>query len=512
MNDQWRWFDAIFLVLFGYLFVLQIQAIWPFTVDDMYISLRYAKNWAAGTGLLWNAHEPPVEGYSNFSFVVLAAFTLLFQGNPVFVLKIAGVIGLFFTCYFLYLIARFWFPKRVALLPGLGLLCYKGQIIWATSGLETTVYEALVCGTVYYCFRGMGYSFFPHKQRGAAQNAFFIAAGFLLALAGLTRPEAPALMIVFFLLICWDRPKLNTSSYWQAVFYFCATLVLIYLPYFCWRIFYFHHLFPNPVYCKGLLQGFTFSLDATYLRLIAPLIFFVLPACVAAQDKRVYFLCLPSVAYLLMLADSDPVVAFENRLFLPAFVLLLPLVLQGIYLVVCRYWKQKDNLLYFFCYLIFTLVIFCFIPSMSLASYRYYSQYPVRGEQLRANVLEWLKVHIGEGNTVVLGDSGMIPYYSNLNFIDSYCLNNLTMAHYSSAHRYEQFCKEVMHSNPDVIILTSLVEQGKVTYAPSDQCLKTMLDKQNAYQMAASFTAYNRESNYRYELFTLEPHPHSPRR
>src|ERR1044072_10021322 len=109
MNSRWRWYDSLFVLLFFYFFVLQIQAIWSFTIDDMYISLRYAKHWVDGNGLVWNLNEPSVEGYSNFSFVVLGAITLLLKGNPVLVLKIAGLIGLFFTCYFIYLISRFWF-------------------------------------------------------------------------------------------------------------------------------------------------------------------------------------------------------------------------------------------------------------------------------------------------------------------------------------------------------------------------------------------------------------------
>lgn len=95
MKYHFRWYDSIIAVLAIYLFLFQVQAIWPFTIDDMYISLRYAKNWALGNGLLWNVHAPPVEGYSNFSFVVLAAFALSLKVDPVIVLKAAGVLGLF---------------------------------------------------------------------------------------------------------------------------------------------------------------------------------------------------------------------------------------------------------------------------------------------------------------------------------------------------------------------------------------------------------------------------------
>ncbi len=41
--------------------------------DDAYITLRYARNFAAGQGLVYNPGEPPVEGYTNFSLTVLLA-------------------------------------------------------------------------------------------------------------------------------------------------------------------------------------------------------------------------------------------------------------------------------------------------------------------------------------------------------------------------------------------------------------------------------------------------------
>lgn len=552
-----RWYDSIFIVLFIYLFVLQIQAIWPFTIDDMYISLRYAKNWASSSGLLWNIHEPAVEGYSNFSFVALAALTLLLKGNPVLILKIAGLIGLFFTCFFLYLITRFWFGKRESLLPALCLLFYKGQIIWATSGLETAVYESLICGVVYFCWCGMGYQSHPQLRR-TAQKGAFILAGLLLALAGMTRPEAPALMILFFILICWDgpyifsvkvknntlstsrglssgsrnlspsldsadkpqdvdigggtlnlravRPQTELANYWHGVFYFSATLVLIYGPYYLWRISYFGYLFPNSVYCKGLSNVFTLSLDINYLKLIWPLILFSLPACIKTHDKRHYFLWLPSLVYLLILADADPIVSFENRLFLPAFALLLPLTIQGISIIVFRYLHHSTIFGLCFYVAVFWMAFF-FIPGMTLADYRYFSKNPLQGELLRGRVVTWLNNHMASGTSVVLADSGMIPYQSDLNFIDSYCLNNKVMAHYPVQQRYEKFCNEILFEKPEVVILTSLLEHGQVHYTPSDVCLRSVLEKQNDYKFIQSFRSNTPNSIYRYELFI-----HSPRR
>ncbi len=502
MKWELRWYDSIWVIVFFYLFFLQIQAIWPFTIDDMYISLRYAKNWAAGNGLLWNVFAPPVEGYSNFSFVVLATITLLLNGDPVIVLKIAGVFGLFFTTYFLYLLTRFWFPQRVSLLPCVALLFYRGQIIWTASGLETAVYEALICATVYFCFRGMGYRPTPLAQVSPKLN-FFISAGLCMVLAGMTRPEASALMILFFLLLCWNKPgrRVELHLYRKGIFLFAATIALFFIPYFAWRFFYFGYLFPNSVYCKGLLTVFNIALDIKYLQLAWLFLLFSLPACVVATDRRHYFLWLPSMVYLLMLINSEPIVAFDNRLFLPAFALLLPLALQGMDILLFTYWPKKENIFYFCLSLFFLGTVFFFIPGMTLDGYRYFSQNPLKGEQLRSKVINWLKIHGKNGQSVILADSGMIPYSSNLNFVDSYCLNNIQMAHYSPVTRYERFCEQVMKEKPAIIILTSLIDHGRVIYTPSDQCLKIKLEKQNEYKLVHFFTSDDSQSTYRYEIF-----------
>ena len=505
MKLRLRWHDSIFIALFLYLFAAQIQAIWPFTIDDMYISLRYAKNWAAGNGLVWNVHASPVEGYSNFSFVVIGAVTLLLNGNPVVALKIAGLLGLFFTCIFIYLISRFWFAKREALLPCLCLLFYKGQIIWAVSGLETAVYEALICGAVYFCFKGMGYCFYP-QGRGQSRLCAFIFAGIFLSIAGMTRPEAPVLMSVFFLLICWDRPKSERKKYGYHVLFFSLTILLCYAPYFFWRLHYFGYLFPNSVYCKGMAQTNTFALDIHYMKLIWPFILLSLPACIKAQDRRHYFLWVPSVAYLLMLIDADPVVAFANRLFLPAFALLLPLAVQGISTILLWYLQERDTgFLYCFYFLVGCATWF-FIPRMTLAEYRYFSETPIKGEQLRSDVASWLASHAALGSTVVLADSGQIPYQSELNFIDSYCLNNVVMAHYPVAQRDELFCKNSLLAQPEIIILTSLVEHGTVIYTPADACLNTQIRQRGDYKLTKYFESKTQESTYRYELLVHQPH------
>jgi hypothetical protein len=63
----------------------------PVTVDDAFISLRYAWNLAEGLGFVFNPGER-VEGYSNPSWTLLATAFLLLDIEPLAALKWTGVL------------------------------------------------------------------------------------------------------------------------------------------------------------------------------------------------------------------------------------------------------------------------------------------------------------------------------------------------------------------------------------------------------------------------------------
>lgn len=496
INEVTRFLTAVAVLLFVYFFLLQILAIWPFTIDDMYITLRYARHWASGVGLVWNIGEPPVEGYSNFSFVVLGRLALTLGLDPVTVLKSAGVIGLLLTCVAVFKLSRFWFVVRIALIPPAWLLTYKGQIIWSVGGLETTVYQALICFAVFFIFKGLGYRAYPEKMQPGSLLPFIIA-GFLMALAGMSRPEAPALMLLMIVLVWFNRPRPINQ-----IILFTGTIILCFAPYFLWRWHYYGRLFPNPVYCKGLADVMDLTLAKNYLQLAWPFILLAIPAVIWSKDRRHYFLWLPSVVYLILLLGADPVVAFANRLFLPAFVLLLPLTLQGIKILISWYLNRHDSVFDAMLYLSAFLIAFFFIPGMSLAEYRQFSQNPRAGERLRQQVVQWLQQHTNKDSHVVLADSGLIPYQSRHQFIDSYCLNNAAMTKDPSADMYHRLCHHVLFTQPEVIILTSLREKGQVIYTPTDACLASVLQSGNTYRLQVSFSAGDERSLYQYEIFT----------
>lgn len=493
-------FYCVLVVALFYMVVLQVLAIWPFTIDDMYISLRYARNLATGHGLVWNYMEPAVEGYSNFGFVILAAGAIYWGIDPVLSLKLAGLFGLLFLLPGLYLISRFLLPIPMAWLPVITLLLYRGQIVWSASGLETTCYQAVIVFSLFFLLKALGFTFYQASQPSRLKNSTlfdFIAWPALLIIAALLRFEGVFLFFLFYLgafLAYQDKRNFVNSNFSLSLLIFLA----VYGIYFWWRWHYFGRLLPNPFYCKGFSEDNQGYLDGQYLKVAG---FFMMAAFFALKKYKIgllYFYLAPSFLYLLLLWQADPIVAFDNRLFLPAFALLLPGAYAGLYQIFClvgNVWIQRSGLS------ILAVILLIFIPHYNLQQYQSFTKNPLAGENLRRHVLEWLNQNVANNSTVVLADSGFIPFYSSLNFTDSYCLNNRKMVDFPASKRYQYFCNSVLRLAPQVIILTSLLQEGKTTYTPADACLYRKLKQTPSYRLAASLQTNNQDSAYRYEIY-----------
>ena len=70
-SQRSRWWLAALIGLA--VFALNLAYFSNTRSDDAYISFRYARNFANGYGLVFNPGQPPVEGYSNFLWVVVLA-------------------------------------------------------------------------------------------------------------------------------------------------------------------------------------------------------------------------------------------------------------------------------------------------------------------------------------------------------------------------------------------------------------------------------------------------------
>jgi len=212
--------------------------------DDAFISIRYAKNFLDGHGLVFNPGER-VEGYTNFLWIMLLIICAKL-GFPL--IQTARFLGLAFSVGSVILVAfaayrdapeRDW-QKILAcpmLLAATGALGY-----WGGSGLETGFFAFLAAGAALY-----------YLSNPALSLAFTV-------LAALTRPEGALLAFLIGMAAAILRQKSwkFTLSFWAA----CAVLML---PYAVFKWLYFGSLLPNPFHAKTgwgheyLQSGFEYS-------------------------------------------------------------------------------------------------------------------------------------------------------------------------------------------------------------------------------------------------------------
>ncbi|HJO25421.1 MAG: hypothetical protein QF890_09945 [Myxococcota bacterium] len=212
--------------------------------EDAFISFRYGRHLAAGRGLVWNLGEPPVEGYTNFLWVLLsAAFDAIGVDVPT-AARAVGVLAAFATLALVARAARVglgW--SRGASLVPVGLLAVSGCFAaWADAGLETSLFALLVMLALFHAAR------FAADARSA--DAIALAAAVLLA--ALTRPEGVlvAVLAAPFAALGGKRRGVLVSA--------LGVAGLLFAGYFAWRWSYFGYPLPNTYYAKtggGIAQA-----------------------------------------------------------------------------------------------------------------------------------------------------------------------------------------------------------------------------------------------------------------
>ena len=238
--------EVLLLLPLCYLLYEQQQAYMGYVKDDTFISMRYARNFAEGRGLVFN-YGQKLEGYTNFLWVMLTAPSYWLGVDPLAWVKgmgcLFGQLGIFVT----YAIGRHFAGGRLDPFAWLGAAAYAfsaSVVLWSTAGLEPTL-MALLCsgGTLLAMQLAAAAPGDPANRRRA------IAAGIVLAFAGLGRPDAHAVVLVAAGagLIDWLRCREKFRSW-----VLCATVITAILgPYHLGRILYFGDLLPNTFYIKA---------------------------------------------------------------------------------------------------------------------------------------------------------------------------------------------------------------------------------------------------------------------
>lgn len=209
--------------------------------EDAFITFRFARHVADGHGFVWNIGEAPVEGYTNFLWLMLGALILRVGLDIVLASQVLGVAASLVTMVYTYLFARRFLdvPGGYALIPCVFLAVSGPFATWSASGMETNLFGTLLLLASYH---------FASWSR--FESRAILAICFLtLFLATLTRPEG----FVVFGLFAGMAAALFMATQRGAVRRDILVLMVYVIPflvYFLWRYSLFGFLLPNTFYAK----------------------------------------------------------------------------------------------------------------------------------------------------------------------------------------------------------------------------------------------------------------------
>jgi hypothetical protein len=252
--------------------------------DDIFITFRYADQFLAGNGWVYNPGER-VEGYTHFLWLMIVTVARQIGADPVATVTFVGILSFAAT-----LLGFAWISCRLA--PGgarvvvpftaLALVANRDSVIWATGGMETAFLTALLTGAFVVAF------FAPWRT-----CARIVVSSTLLVLATMTRPDAILFVGVAggaLVVRAWlARHPFRRVAADLAVF--CLPAAVVYLPYLAWKVGYYGSFLPNTYYAKSAgLTYYSQGFDYLWIYWVAHptwvLAVYAVPAVIEAVRRR----------------------------------------------------------------------------------------------------------------------------------------------------------------------------------------------------------------------------------
>jgi 4-amino-4-deoxy-L-arabinose transferase-like glycosyltransferase len=306
-------------------------------------------------------------------------------------------------------------------------------LYWSFSGMETNFYSFFLVSAAFYFSR--------HLTEAPPRMGTLALSGLLFVLALMIRPETYVLFPLTLVFIVLRNRRRSILP----IIVFLSSAILIYAPYFVWRLSYYGHLFPNTYYAKVVAPGsyHVTMLGLRYLRIgmVPYLLFIILILIKMARNKgrlrveEYYLLSLISVQLIGVLAvGADHFSELRYFVYMLPFLYLLSFdeignVIDLMAEYIFSSWKSlglfKGQLLCLIC-------ILCFLQSF------YYNNagpkaISEKGDRSLADnwiVLgQWLNANSNADDLIATPVIGAIGYYCDRTIIDMLGLVDPVIAH-----------------------------------------------------------------------------------
>lgn len=381
------------------------------TVDDAYISFRYAYNLVHYGELNWNVGYNPVEGYTGVLLPLLIAPAIALGGDPALASQAIGLLSYAASALLLWQITgRVGLPAPVRGVVQALFFITPAFYTHAFAGLETMLFTALILA-----------SFDALLRRADVQ---LLA---LLLLTSLTRPEG----VLLAALCCGVRLAQCRQSTPQ-LRRLIGRIALIYaLPgacYFAWRWSYYGYLLPNTFYVKTSSGGFGASgLVWIGAYLLFPLLAMLLTvpsgARLRAHGLEFAAFAVFAATLFLLYTRSMLVMNYGHRFYMPLYPLCL--VLLG---ALAGFERRQPRVLALALIPLSAQVIWC-VSLLAGGERAWIVDYRDTLQHEHAATAEYIRAHVPQDEWVILNDTGIMPYLSQRKTIDSGGLNDEFLAH-----------------------------------------------------------------------------------
>jgi arabinofuranosyltransferase len=391
-----------------------------FIQDDAFISFRYAKNLAAGNGLVFNIGER-VEGYTNFLWTLLMAPAFLVKADPVYFSWTLGLILFPGSIYLTYRIGTALSRKKtVGLLAALLTGTNYTYSSYATGGLETQAQS--------FAFLAITFLLIKIREQATFTRLFLFsistAATFLIRMDSAIL-IAPAFLVLLITLVKsekdWPLSRLAVAT--------CPAMVIASL-WLIWKLFYYGNVLPNTFYIKAsahsLVPGFYYICLFFFsygLFLIFPAMAYLLLKNKPHSDKNTGFVLAALLLWLLYIVKIGGGF-MEFRLMVPV----VPFIFIFIAWTICRAFSRASARTAW-------VLLFCGISLFHSQRNRLYGVETIRGLENHVRAERWIdagqslnKYFSGTDIVISTTAAGALPFYSGLTTIDMLGLNDKWIA------------------------------------------------------------------------------------
>lgn len=411
---------AVFVILF-----------WDYSIDDAFITFRYAEHFADGHGLVFNIGDSPLEGYSNFLWLLVLA--LLYKiGLPTYLMsKLIGVLCFLLAAY-LFSVQFKENERRFLPLSGALFLISPVTAFWAVSGLELGLHTLLLILAIIMLFN-------------KSQWLYLI-----LPLLVISRPEGVGVGVVLLLAgFISDLANKNRSLGFTLWGFIIVIVTFGALEIF--RLQVFGYPLPNTYYAKSHYESVVYG----YLALGKMMLFFA-PLTVALilsikqvikiklTDKKLTIFVSLFLFQGVVSSSVDPIMNFYFRYmisFLPLLIAISLIVVSTLIKGTNRHWTAA-----------LLISISLLLPVKGVMAH---IDQEMEIREAQESLINWAE-QLPHDATISMIDMGRVPYYTDKIYYDLYGLVNKDIAHdgYNPRREFARL--------PDFFVLVGYLDEDKM--------------------------------------------------